>query len=792
MDRFQIIYSGWDPEQQKLREALCTLGNGYFCTRGAAEESKYDSYNYPGTYLAGGYNRAKSYVSGKEIENEDLVNFPNWLYLNFRPEGGDWLSLAECIVHQYEQRLEMNTGTLNRSFVVEDKQGRRTKIESRRFVSMRDVHNAALEWTLTPQNWGGAIEIVSELDGNIINNGVDRYKDLEGEHLEPVSSESVEEGILLTVQTRQSNLVMAQGCRTVVFQGDEQLSPEKNTEKGRSSIAQHFFIQAKEGHSLRVEKIVALYTSRDKSISEPSLDAHENISVATGFDELLQRHIAVWSILWHYADIKIDNGVKTQQLLRLHIFHILQTASPNSIGLDVGIPARGWHGEAYRGHIFWDELFITPFFNIRLPEITRNVLMYRFHRLEKAREAAAREGLKGAMYPWQSGSNGREESQRVHLNPESGNWLPDHTYLQHHVNSAIAYNIWNYFKSTDDHQFLSYYGAEMFLSIALFWSSKAIFDNEKQRYVLLKVVGPDEYHTSYPDSDQQGLNNNAYTNILAAWVLQKAMMLLSILEKDTKETLLRRLKITPEELGRWKEIGSQLFIPFLDGDVISQFEGYEDLEELSWDKYKDVHRLDRELEKEGDSINRYKASKQADVLMLFYLFSEDEVQEIFETLGYTFSKEMIRKNIDYYMERTSHGSTLSRLVFSWILAQYDEKESWKNFEKLLISDFEDIQGGTTPEGIHLGAMAGSLDLLQQCFCGVDVRQDSLWIVPRMLHPIRKIEFKIRYKGHLLLVSFDHGTLTVNFQEGWSNSIKVGVIDQLYSFEKNETKTFSLK
>jgi len=795
MENFSIQYSGWEPEEQKLREALCTLGNGYFATRGAAEESKDDQYNYPGTYLAGGYNRAKSTVSEKEIENEDLVNFPNWLFLSFRPTDGDWLNLENYHVHSYEQHLDMKRGMLTRSLDVEDKKGRRTQILSRRFVSMRDMHNAALEWIITPINWSGSIEIKSQLDGTVTNNGVDRYKELEGCHLDPVCSQATKEGILLTVSTKQSKLIFAQACRTRIYDGESLNSGEAEFLHDDLSIAQVFTLQLKEGHAVRVEKVIAIYTSKDKAITAPSQEAAENIAVAPEFEHLLLRHQQAWEKLWNIADVELFNGIKTQQLIRLHIFHILQTASPNTVGLDVGIPARGWHGEAYRGHIFWDELFIAPFFNLRFPEIARSLLMYRFYRLDKAREAAVKEGYKGAMYPWQSGSNGREESQKIHLNPESGNWLPDNTYLQRHVNSAIAYNIWNYFISTDDHQFISYYGAEMFLSIALFWASKVTYNKKLRRYEILEVVGPDEYHTSYPNSDTLGLNNNAYTNILAAWVLQKAFQILEILETRTKKSLLQRMGIDDQELNHWKEISGKIYIPFMEDSIISQFEGYESLREFQWEeyqkKYENIQRLDRVLESEGDSVDRYKASKQADVLMLFYLFSIGELTEIFKNLGYTFDEQIWKKNVAYYRQRTSHGSTLSRLVFSWILSRYDKQESWENFEKLLISDFEDIQGGTTPEGIHLGAMAGSLDLLQRCFCGIEVSQEALWIKPMMLHHLREINFKIKYRGHWIAICISQNILRVSFEEGWRNSVKIGVIDKMYEFRKDEVKEFPL-
>jgi trehalose/maltose hydrolase-like predicted phosphorylase len=609
MGNFNICYPDWKPDKVKLREALCTLGNGYFATRGAAEESKNDAINYPGTYLAGGYNRAKSKISNRTIENEDLVNFPNWLYLNFRPTEGDWLNLAHFELH--------------RSFLVEDKEGRRTKIQSQRLVSMRDMHNAALKWTLTPLNWSGTIEVASELDGAVINDGVERYKELESHHLDPIETKEVkEDGMLLAVQTKQSKLVMAQAARTRIYQGEKRLNIKPEIRHSKMAIEQNYQFEVQEGSPVKIEKVVAVYTSKDKAISEPSLEASENIGMAGDFEELLYRHQLEWEKLWKNADIVFVNGDKTQQLLRLHIFHILQTASPNSIGLDMGIPSRGWHGEAYRGHVFWDELFITPFYNLRFPEISRSLLMYRYKRLDKAREAAREEGYRGAMFPWQSGSNGREESQKIHLNPESGNWIPDDTHLQRHVNTAIAYNIWNYYISTGDQQFLSFHGAEMFLSIALFWASKASYNKEKGKFEILQVVGPDEYHTSYPDSDENGLYNNAYTNVMTAWVMQKALVILNLIEKSTKNDLLERLEIDEEELKHWEKVGENIYVPFLEGDIISQFDGYEELKEFPWEeyqkKYKDIQRLDRILESEGDSPNKYKAGKQADVLMLFY------------------------------------------------------------------------------------------------------------------------------------------------------------------------------
>ncbi|MGY5850278.1 glycoside hydrolase family 65 protein [Salegentibacter sp. F14] len=796
MTAFRISYNDWKPEQQKLREALCTLGNGYMGTRGAAEENSNDQFNYPGTYLAGGYNRAKTNIAGRDIENEDLVNFPNWLCLSFRPQGGEWLDLEKVEIIEYQQVLEMKKGSLERIFKIKDPKGRITSIVSSRLVSMRDLHLAGIQWQITPLNWSGNIEIRSALDGTVVNDNVARYRELEKHHLEPINSEVIDENsMLLQVQTNQSKIAMAQAARTRIYAGPKLVKTQSSPTQKEGYIEQVFRFPAKEGQKYVVEKIVAIYTNRDRAIAAPSIEACKDIKRIGRFREMLYRQKEVYRFLWHRFDIGIIGSKKIQQLTRLHIFHSLQTISPNTMSLDVGVPSRGLHGEAYRGHIFWDELYIYPFLNLRFPEITRSLLMYRYYRLDEARHAATQEGYRGAMFPWQSGSNGREESQVLHLNPESGNWIPDQTHLQRHVNSAIAFNIWNYFVATDDKLFLSYFGAELFLSIALFWSSKVTYNKERERYEIHGVVGPDEYHTSYPDSKEQGLKNNAYTNIMAAWVLQKALHILELIEKSRKRELLRVLDIDDAELSLWQDISKRMYVPFIEEQIINQFEGYEKLQEFPWkeyqDKYGNIQRLDRILEKEEDSPNNYKASKQADVLMLFYLFTQDELKNILENLGYEFTPEMIHKNIEFYSERTSHGSTLSRLVFSWIQSKYDKAKAWKNFETLIISDFEDIQGGTTPEGIHLGAMAGSLDLIQRNFAGLAVCDDALWINPRIPESIKKISMRINYKKHWIYVSVNHKKLKISFEEGWSNEVNIGVLDQVYQFKIGEVREFSL-
>jgi trehalose/maltose hydrolase-like predicted phosphorylase len=555
-------------------------------------------------------------------------------------------------------------------------------------------------------------------------------------------------------------------------------------------------VPVRQRQKLRVEKVVAVQTSHDFAISEPGIDARKWARRAARFEELLALHETRWRHLWSTSDIVLDDGgQETQPILRLHIFHLLQTVSPNTIDRDVGVPARGWHGEAYRGHIFWDELFIFPFLVLRFPELTRSLLMYRYRRLDEARQAARESGYAGALFPWQSGSDGREESQKLHLNPESGRWLPDVSNLQRHVNAAIAYNVWLYHQATGDMEFLADHGAEMLVEIARFWASLASYHAGHHRYEIRGVMGPDEFHTHYPGAADPGLNNNAYTNVMAAWVLRCACGVLDQLDEERGEKLREALSIEEEELVRWDDISRKLFIPFHGDGIISQFEGYERLEEFDWtgyrQKYGNIQRLDRILEAEDDDVNRYQASKQADVLMLFYLFSASELKELFEHMGHEFDPGIIPRNIDYYMGRTSHGSTLSRIVHYWVMARADRHQDWSLFEDALRSDIDDIQGGTTHEGIHLGAMAGTVDLIQRCHTGLEMRDDVLWFNPVLSEQLSAVRLRLHYRRHWLSVSITSDRLSVSFDRGPSHAVRIGYRGQVFAMEQGETREIGI-
>ncbi|GGM68246.1 glycoside hydrolase family 65 protein [Dactylosporangium sucinum] len=776
MDAWTFRFDGADPSREGLREALCTLGNGYLATRGAVPECEADGVHYPGTYAAGCYNRLPDTVGGEHVENESLVNLPNWLPFTFRAEDGPWLGRPGAEVLDEHHELDLRGGVLSRRLRVRDDAGRTTAVTQRRFVHMRDPHVCGLQVTLTPEDWSGTLTVRSGLDAAVSNRGVQRYRGLSDRHLTLLAAGPLAaDGVACSVETNQSHVRVAQAARTRAFTGGRAAGVAGCC--GESGAEQEITVRVSANRRVTVEKLVTVYTSRDGAISEPSAEAREHLARLPSFGTLLDEHRLAWRQLWRRFRFAL-RGPESPALpvVRLHLFHLLQTVSDHSVDVDAGIPARGLHGEAYRGHVLWDELFVFPILNLRLPTLSRALLRYRHRRLPRARAAAAAAGSAGAMYPWQSGSDGREESQRLHLNPLSGRWIPDVTSLQRHVGLAVAYNVWQYFQVTGDLEFLGHYGAEMFIEIARYFAALAEYDGTRDRFVIRGVMGPDEFHTGYPGTDRPGIDNNAYTNVLTVWVLLRALDVLDALPPQRRAELAEALHLDPAEPGRWEDISRRMYVPVRPGGIIDQFEGYGDLAELDWpayrDRYGDLRRLDRILELEGDTPNRYQASKQADVLMLFYLFSADELGELLGRLGHTLPADAIPRNVEYYLARTAHGSTLSAVVHAWVLARNHRTEALRYFVEALGSDVADIQGGTTAEGIHLAAMAGSVDVLQRCFAGVETRDGALLLNPYWPRHLGALEFDIQYRGHRITLSISGDTVRVTAGDGRSPPIRL--------------------
>jgi alpha,alpha-trehalase len=792
-----LVYDGFDAAREGLREALTSTGNGYFCTRGCAEWEDADGTHYPGTYAHGIYNRRTTVMGIHQVPNEDLVNLPNWLVLKLRIEGDEPFRLDDVELLSYRHAYDIRNALLVRELTFRDRAGRETSLRSRRFVSMHRMHQAAIAWDLTPENWSGKVEVVSALDGRVVNQGVARYRQLEGRHLDPQGPRiQGSEVIALKARTRQSRIEIAEAARTRVYHGGEELDVPRSTYQSEDYIQQVLALELEAGATVRIEKIVALYCSRDRGISEPLEAAVKSATRYPAFDAALAGHARAWDELWEVCDMELPHQERVQFLLRFHTAHLLQVCSRMTSHHDAGVPGRGLNGEAYRGHVFWDEVFVHPFLNFRLPLITRGLLAYRFRRIGEARAAARECGYEGAMFPWQSGSDGQEETPTVHLNPLSGRWDPDLSHKQRHVSAAIFYTVWQFHQVTHDYDFLRDCGAEMMLEIARFWSSKAHFNPERDRWEIHGVMGPDEFHEKYPGAADGGLRNNAYTNVMAAWIFDTALKVLELLPASRRDGLSARIGLTEDDISRWRQMSCRMFVPFHADGVISQFEGYEDLEELDWEalraQYGNIQRLDRILRARGDDPNRYKLSKQADTVMLFFLFTDAELERLFDRLGYEFSADVARKTIDYYDRRTSHGSTLSLIVHAGVLARLDPERSWQRFLVALESDVGDIQGGTTPEGIHIGVMGGTLDLVQRIYLGAEIRDGTIYFEPRMAERLDGLSLPMQFRGTPIRVGIEGTELTVEvLADGFSESVSVGVGDEICELTAGERRRFAI-
>ncbi|MBE9510259.1 MAG: HAD-IA family hydrolase [Bacteroidetes bacterium] len=752
-EKWTLNYHDYNPENERSREALLAIGNGFFGTRGAMEESKANKINYPGTYIAGLFNRLVSKVAGRDIENEDFVNNPNWLPVNFKPENGDWLSFGgepNFEIEKIHRKLDFRTGLLTRYIIIKDKQGKRTEILSKRFASMDNPHIAGISYEVSPINYQGPLLIRSGLFGDHINAGVERYQQLKQKHLEPVLQIGEKRKISLVVKTINSGVTIAQNARHDFLIDNKKTELECNIESGKGWVAADYNIHVEKGQKIILEKLVSIHTSQDKKKQNPLVRAEKDIKSADSWNGMFERSVSKWEKLWDNMDIIIDHDRNSQKLVRLHLYHMLVTASEHFTDQDAGIPPRGLHGEAYRGHIFWDELYILPLYNIHMPGVTKASLMYRYRRLDKAREYAKEYGYKGAMFPWQSGSDGREETQIIHLNPLSGEWGDDYSSLQRHISIALAYNVWNYFAATRDEEFMINYGVELYFEICRFWASKAKFNSESDRYSICKVMGPDEFHEKHTGSEEGGIKNNAYTNIMVSWLFKKVESLCELLPGDKMRETCKKLGFEEEEMQKWQVIRKKLKLEISGKGIIAQFEGYFKLKDLDWDyyrkKYKDIHRLDRILKAEGKSPDDYKLSKQADLLMLYYNLDKEEVEGVVEEMGYKLPDNYFEANFDYYINRTTHGSTLSRLVHAYLANLINRKKlSMQLFQEALTSDYVDIQGGTTGEGIHCGVMAGTVYSVLNSYAGVNLRSDVVKICPKLPGSWDKIKFGFKFR-----------------------------------------------
>lgn len=753
---WQITYLGFtEGKEEYARESLLTVGNGFLGLRGTTPEMEITENTYPALYLAGLYDQAPSEVAGKTIYNEDFVNGPN-LQKMYLIIDGEQLVIENDHILYMKRQLNLENGLFESWIKFKLSDGKKIMIHTEKIASMAHVQQYALRYTIQPLNFSASAVFVSEADGDVYNYNVARYRSLTRHHLNIKKLWAEKNQVTLDSQTRNSKININQQAKlrssNVSF---ENLTIEKTATK----ILQKVPLQLQQGKTYTFEKTVIVNKTHENEASSLPIDFPD-------FNSCLQQSSRVWQTLWQQAKIKVDGDLMSQKLLNLHTYHLLTSASPKgNQGLDASVTARGLHGEAYRGHIFWDELFIFPFYVLHFPAMMKDLLLYRYHRLPQAKEAARRLGLKGAMFPWQSGLDGSEQSQQLHLNPLNGQWKPDNSQLQRHVSLAIAYNVWFYWHNTRDIDFMNQYGLEMLLEIACFWESMTEFDEKDQRYHIEHVMGPDEFHEAYPQARQGGFKDNSYTNIMVAWLFTQIGQLRKQWNTDDFDPIQIKVGLNDQSFKKMEDIRQRLALQINAEGVLAQFEGYFSLKDLDWDYYKkkygNIYRMDRILNAEGKSADDYQLAKQPDTLMIFYNLSQTQVRQLVENLGYQLPQDYVRKNLTYYLQRTTHGSTLSRVVHTHLAAMIkNDKLAWKLYQESLYSDYRDIQGGTTAEGIHTGVMAATLYIPLITFAGIELRKDLIQFDPHLPQAWSGLQFSMSVRGTKFEISVSRETITI--------------------------------
>jgi trehalose/maltose hydrolase-like predicted phosphorylase len=449
--------------------------------------------------------------------------------------------------------------------------------------------------------------------------------------------------------------------------------------------------------------------------------------------------------------------------LNLATYHLFVMGSEHNDG---GIGPRGLTGETYRGHEFWDDILYYPGISLQYPRITRSLLEHRYHGLGAAREAAQKHHFQGAMFPWQAGIDGDEQTQTTRFNPVSGKWDPDNSCRQRHVSLAIAYNVLDYLETTADVQFRGM-GVEMVLDICRFFASMCERDPQTGRYSIDGVMGPNEFHEG---KQKCGVRDNAYTNIMLAWTMEKVERLVTAMKAAAPlalEAAYRNMGVTEKEMTQaydhWQKIRQQLSLHINAEGVIANHADWFDLKgpddvkgrEVELDgKVQDLFsivyapgRSDRRIRAVGMDPDDYQVQKQADTLMAYYNLGPDEVRRVTGMMGYELPQDHLLKNISHHLPRTSHGSTLSFITHAMVLANAGRTaDSWEFYRQALISDLADIQGGTTAEGIHLGVMGGCLKGVVTNFAGINWQGDTLSMNPGLPETWESLKFSVLIRG----------------------------------------------
>ena len=703
MNTWNIIIEGFNKADITKHESIFSLGNGAMGMRANFEED-YTGDTLQGSYIGGVYYPDKTRVgwwkNGYPEYFAKVLNAPSWIGLHIKING-ELLDLNTCLeVKNFRRQLNMKEGWYERSFTAMLPNQQEIQVKVLRFLSLRYDELGALRYEITPLTTDATIEIESYLDSGIKNS--DANWDERFWNTLEISSEDNFATIL--AETKKTRFKVHTFMQNQLFIDNKALNISPKENKKENYIGLLYEVKVKQNQTFCIEKYGGYSISNDYLTLTKSKTLSKSIAL---FDSLLENQQEDWAAIWETSDIVIEGDEKAQQGIRFNIFQLNQTYSGKYAHLNIG--PKGFTGEKYGGSTYWDtEAYCLPFYMAtKGAEVARNLLMYRYNQLDKAIENAKKLGFTGgaALYPM------------VTMNGEECHNEWEITFEEIHRNGAIAFAIYNYTRYTGDESYLKDYGIEVLIAIARFWAQRVSFSEEKQKYVILGVTGPNEY--------ENNINNNFYTNYLASWCLRYAAEQVTTLQKED---------ITKEETQQWLHIAQNIYLPYSEKyGVYLQQDGFldKDLKPVSA-----IPAEERPLNQHWswDRILRSPYIKQADTLQGFYFFEDH------------FTKEELQKHYEFYEPFTVHESSLSPCVHSVLASALGKTdEAYTLYLRTARLDLDDYNK-EVHEGLHITSMAGTWLSIVEGFAGMRVKNDELHFTPRLPKHWKSLSFKVIFQG----------------------------------------------
>lgn len=717
-------------------EAIFAQGNGYLGVRNALEEA------YTGevrnTFVTGTFNKA----SREEVT--ELPNAADMTGMTIMIDGHK-INLSQGELKAYKRTMNLKNGEVIREFTWTSPTGVTINARFQRIVSLADEHVMAAALCLSVDK-DAAVSIETGIDGSVTNSGSQHFKDLKRRIYEARDMQYL-------AKTTESGVWFAQHA-ACSLDAEAEVLPIM----GRRTLMNKFSFKVPAGQSIHFEKISILHTSRDKVYE--GMDA-ENITetlkkdgmtalkaaFAKGYEVLKQESENKWKEYWKESDILIEGDADFDQLaVRFALYHlnIMVKHDDNR----VGIGAKALTGEGYKGHSFWDtEMFILPYFTFTRPQTARTLLEYRYRNLFGAHLKARECGYEGAMYPWECAwvDDGEVTPLYIGADVVTGKLTKCWTgIIEHHISADIAYAVEQYYLITGDKEFMKNYGYEIILDTALFWASRLQYNAEKDRYEILDVIGPDEY--------KEHVDNNTYTNYMAANNMSQALKIIAQLSEEDSESY-RKLD-EKLDLSYIKEkieaCIDKIYLPIPNEDgIIPQSDQFLSLKKLDLTKYKTSDKvLTIYNDFNTEQLNQYMVSKQADTVMLLFLL---------DTL---FDQEIKRKNFIFYEDKTLHDSSLSKSTHAILANDLGlEKMAYDLYEGALTIDLG-TQMKSSNEGIHSASAGGIWESTVMGFGGVRMEGEHMRIAPKLPEKWNRLIFPLCFKGNSFIVKADHKSVVV--------------------------------